>query len=120
MTAAQAAVSDANQAVSTVNEKLPQIIVEVKKGTETLSALAEDVELIKSVAGVRSEQSERGMRGLATYADEVQKVLADQAADQGATILIEEIFGSDRQRQQTGRWLSCACPGIRCESPNVA
>lgn len=99
--AAHTAVTDANRAVATVNDKLPDIVTEVKKGTETLSALAEDVELIKSVAGIHSEQAERGMRSLATYADEIQKLLADQTADKGAVILIEEIFGSDLKQFDT-------------------
>lgn len=74
---AQKTVAQANQAVATVNEKLPEIVDGVKKSTETLSDLAEDVELIKSVAGIRSEQAKRGLRGLATYADEIQKTLTE-------------------------------------------
>ena len=53
------ALADANEAVVTVNDRLPEIIGEVKAGTETLAALAEDVELIKSVAGLNAEQADR-------------------------------------------------------------
>ena len=91
---AQQAVSEANEAIKIVNEKLPEIVSEVKKGTATLSSVAEDVELIKSVAGIQSGQ-DRGFRSLAIYADEVQQILNEQTADKEATILIEEIFGSD-------------------------
>ena len=91
----QATVAEANQAVATVNVKLPQIIDEVTKGTETLSELAEDVDLIKRVAGVPNEDTGRGIRSLAEYADEIQQVLAQQTEGQEAMILKEEIFGSD-------------------------
>ena len=95
---AQTAVTEANQAVATVNANLPEIVTEVKKGTETLSGLAEDVELIKSVAGMHSDQADRGFRSLATYADEIQKVIAEHAADKNAVILIEKVFGSDLRK----------------------
>ncbi|MGY8768013.1 MAG: hypothetical protein ACKVH8_06195 [Pirellulales bacterium] len=91
---AQQTISEANEAIKVVNQKLPEIVDEVKKGTATLSSVAEDVELIKSVAGIQSGQ-DRGVRSLAIYADEVQQTLIDQTADMEATILIEEIFGSD-------------------------
>ena len=98
---AHAAVSEANQAVTTVNARLPEILVEVKAGTETLSQLAEDVDLIRSVAGIQDEQGEHNLRSLATYADELQNVLAMQAADRDAVILIEEVFGSDLKEIET-------------------
>ncbi len=98
---AQVAITEANQAVATLNEKLPEILAEVQGGTETLSGLAEDVELIKSVAGIHSDQAGRGVRSLITYADEIQKVLAREAADKGAVIMIEEIFGSDLKKIET-------------------
>ena len=91
---AQGTITEANEAIAVINEKLPQIVDEVKKGTETLSSVAADVELIKSVAGIQSDQ-QRGVRSLAIYANEIQQVLVDQTADKEATILIEEIFGSD-------------------------
>ena len=91
---AQATISQANAAVTVVNERLPEIVDEVKKGTETLSGVAEDVELIKSVAGIQGGQ-DRGVRSLAEYANELQQVLAEQTEGQEATILIEEIFGAD-------------------------
>ena len=83
----------AKEAVTTVNERLPEIIGEVKSGTETLAALAEDVELIKSVAGLNAEQSDRGVRGLATYADELQKVLAEQTAGKNVEVMKEKVIG---------------------------
>ena len=91
---AQTTISEANAAVAVVNEKLPEIVSEVKKGTETLSGVAEDVELIKSIAGIREGQ-DRGVRSLAEYANELQQVLADQTEGKEATIMIEEIFGAD-------------------------
>ena len=92
---AKKTVSKANEAVTTINGQLPQIVGEIKKGTETLSGLAEDVELIKSVAGLQSQDSNRGLRDLANYADEIQRVLRDQTEGKNATIMIEEIIGSD-------------------------
>ena len=97
----QIAVKEANEAVATVNENLPAIVEEVKKGTETLSGLAQDVELIKSVAGVQNTESSRGIRSLATYADEIQTVLADETEGKEAEIWIEEVFGSDLKRRET-------------------
>ena len=90
---ANAAVTEANTAVTTVNERLPEIIGEVKSGTETLAGLAEDVELIKSLAGLNAERSKQGFRGLATYADEVQKVLEEQTAGKGVVVMQEKVIG---------------------------
>jgi len=84
---------NANEAVVTVNERLPEIIGEVKSGTEMLAGLAEDVELIKSLAGLNAEQSDRGVRGLATYADEIQKVLADKTAGKDVVVMKEKVIG---------------------------
>ncbi len=93
METAKAALVDANEAVETVNERLPEIIGEVKSGTETLAALAEDVELIKSVAGLDAGQSDRGVRGLATYADELQKVLSEKTAGKSVEVMKEKVIG---------------------------
>lgn len=90
---ANSAVTEANEAVGTVNEKLPEIITEVKSGTEMLAALAEDVALIKSVAGMDQEQQERGVRGLATYADQIQRLLAEKTRGLGAVIMKEKVIG---------------------------
>ncbi len=92
--AANTAVTDANQAVGTVNEKLPEIVTEVKSGTEMLAALAEDVALIKSVAGMDREQQERGVRGLATYADEVQRLLSEHTRGKGVIVMKEKVIGT--------------------------
>ena len=91
----QSTVDKANEAVATVNQKLPEIVEEVKKGTKTLSELAEDVELIKSVAGIQNDEAGRGIRALATYADEIQQVIARETEGKNAVILKEELFGSD-------------------------
>lgn len=88
---AQQAVSKANVALETVNGKLPTIVSEVKKGTETLSGLAEDVKLLKSVVGI--EQDDRGLRGLANYADQVQRALGDATDGKDATIKVEAVIG---------------------------
>jgi hypothetical protein len=92
---------EARRAVETVNDNLPEIVAEVKTGTATLSRLSEDVELIKSVAGVTDEQERSGVRGLAIYADEIQKVLARETADHGVDVLVEEIIGSDLKRVES-------------------
>ena len=72
---AQMAITEANQAIGIVNEKLPDIVAAVNRGSETLSGLAEDVELIKSVAGIRGDQTDQGFRSLLNYADEIQKAV---------------------------------------------
>ncbi len=87
------AVDEANEAVAVVNERLPEIMTEVKTGTETLAGLAEDVELIKSLAGLNAEQAKQGFRGLATYADEIQKVLVDQTDGKGVVVMKEKVIG---------------------------
>lgn len=90
---ANAAVADANEAVAVVNDRLPEMIGEVKSGTETLAGLAEDVELIKSLAGLNAEQSKQGFRGLATYADEIQKLLNEQTEGKGVKVMKEKVIG---------------------------
>ena len=90
---ANVTVRDANQTITTVNQRLPEIVDEVKIGTETLAGLAEDVELIKSLAGLDAEQADRGVRGLATYADAIQKVLGDLTEGQEVHVLKEKVIG---------------------------
>ncbi len=97
---AQMAITEANKAIATVNEKLPDIVAAVNKGTATLSGLAEDVELLKSVARIQSDQTQ-GLRGLVSYADQIQQVLAKEGEGKGAVILVQEIFGSDLKRKET-------------------
>jgi hypothetical protein len=101
LTTAQAAVAKASDTVTTVNAQLPEIVTEVKKGTETLSDLAEDVALLKRVAGVENSSSDRGVRGLVTYADDLQRMLAQETEGKEAVILIEEIFGSKLKQTAT-------------------
>jgi hypothetical protein len=91
---ANAAMVEANEAVAVVNEQLPEMIGEVQTGTETLAGLAEDVELIKSLAGLNAEQSKQGFRGLATYADEIQKVLVEQTEGREVSIMREKVIGT--------------------------
>ena len=98
---ARTAVTEANQAVTTVNSRLPEILAEVKAGTEALSQVADDVELIRSVAGIQDDESKHNLRSLATYADEIQRVLTSEAADRNAMILIEEVLGSDLKEVET-------------------
>jgi uncharacterized protein (UPF0335 family) len=90
--AAQQAVTKANDALETVNGELPTIVGEVKKGTETLSGLAEDVKLLKSVVGI--EKNDRGLRGLASYADEIEQILAEATEGKDAKMKIESVIGS--------------------------
>jgi hypothetical protein len=84
---------DVTEPVQTINAQLPEIIGEVKSGTETLAGLAKDVELLKSLAGLGAQQSKEGFRGLATYADEVQKMLVDQTEGKGVEVLKEKLIG---------------------------
>ena len=98
---AKKTVTKANETISTVNDRLPDILGEVKKGTETLSGLAEDVDLIKSVAGLDKQESKRGLRDIADYADAIQDVLRTNMEGKKATVWIEEIFGSDLKEVET-------------------
>lgn len=98
---ANKAVSDANAAVVVVNDRLPEMIVEVKTGTTTLAGLAEDVELIKSLAGLNAEQSKQGFRGLATYADEVQRILVAQTEGKNVVVMKEKLIGSRLEKVET-------------------
>jgi hypothetical protein len=91
--AAKAAVSNANKAMEVVNDRLPEMIGEVKTGTEALAGLAEDVELIKSLAGLNAERSKQGFRGLATYADDAQKVLFEHTEGKGVILMKEKLIG---------------------------
>lgn len=100
LTAAGEATELGKEAMNTVNEQLPEMVVEVKKGTKTLAELSEDVKLIKSVTGVENE-NQRGLRGLAVYANEVQKFLAEQTEEKQAVILAEELIGSDLKQHST-------------------
>ena len=101
LASAQQAVDEANTAVFTVNQQLPGIISEVKKGTATLSGLAEDVDLIKSVVGIEQDSNQPGLRGLATYADEIQAVLATQTKGRVGKIHLKKVIGSDLKEIET-------------------
>lgn len=91
---AQVTLKKANSSIDAIGNKLPKIVDQVKNGTETLSNLAEDVELIKSIAGITS-QHKGSFRQLAVYAQEIQMVLQKETEGKQAVIMIEEIFGSD-------------------------
>ncbi len=97
---AEQAVGQANNALATVNAELPTIVGEVKKGTTALSGLAEDVKLLKSVVGI--EKNQRGLRGLATYADELQQTLAESFRDEKISMQIEAVFGKSLKVVETG------------------
>ena len=86
-------VAEANKTAETVNAQLPEMVAEVRSGTETLAGLAEDVELIKSLAGLDAEQSDRGVRGLATYADGLQQVLAEKTSGKKVQVMKEKLIG---------------------------
>lgn len=98
---AKLTIDKSNQTLTTVNQKLPEIVAEIKKGTAALSDLAEDVELIKSVAGIDNDEPSRGIRSLAVYANEIQKRLASGTEGKDAIIMIEEIIGSDLKRVES-------------------
>lgn len=98
---ADLALKKVNESVEEVNNNLPEVIGEIRKTSNTLSRVADDVELLKSVAGVSNENVDRGFRGLAIYADEIQQLLADHAEGQDAHILVEEVIGSDLRVVET-------------------
>ncbi len=104
--AAKAAVSNANKGLAVVNDRLPEMIDEVKTGTEALAGLAEDVELIKSLAGLNAERSKQGFRGLATYADDLQKALIERSEGKGVIVMKEKLIGKKLEEVESEEELS--------------
>ena len=92
---ARTTIEDAKETIAVVNGQLPLILAETKQSTQTLARLADDVELMKSIAGVNDQSNNRGVRSLALYAEELQSILAEHTEGQASVILIEEVFGSD-------------------------
>ncbi len=92
---AEATVGQVQQSVEKVNANMPAVLEEIRQTSHTLSRVADDVELMKRVAGISNENEQRGFRGLAIYADELQQLLADESAGKDVKILIEEVVGSD-------------------------
>ncbi len=92
---AEATVGQVQQSVEKVNANMPAVLKEIRETSRTLARVADDVELMKRVAGISSEDEQRGVRGLAIYADELQQILADESEGKGAIILVEEVVGSD-------------------------
>jgi len=88
-------IAKVQESVDKVDQRLPSILAEVHNTSETLSSVADDVKLMKRIAGVDSNNTNTGVRGLAVYADDLQQFLAQQAENQKATILVDEIIGSD-------------------------
>ncbi len=101
MEKAEATLDNAKRSVDNVNSKLPAILVEVKQTSQTLARVADDVELMKRVAGIDHESQDRGVRGFALYADELQQILNEQAVAHPAKILKEEVVGSDLKVVET-------------------
>lgn len=94
-------IAKVQESVDKVDQRLPGILAEVHNTSETLSSVADDVKLMKRIAGVDSNNTNTGVRGLAVYADDLQQFLAEQAENQAATILVEEIIGSDLKEVAT-------------------
>lgn len=88
-------IAKVQESVDKVDQRLPSILAEVHNTSETLSSVADDVKLMKRIAGVDSNGTSTGVRGLAVYADDLLQFLARQAENLKATILVEEIIGSD-------------------------
>lgn len=98
---AEATVSEVQDSVEKVNSQMPQVLSEIKETSSTLSGLAEDVELIKRVAGVGDGDQTRGVRGLALYADELQQLLDEKFEGRDGNVLLEEVIGSDLKKKET-------------------
>lgn len=92
---AESTVGQVQSSVENVNAAMPSLLEELRDSSQTLSRVANDVELMKRVAGLAHDQSDRGVRGLAVYADEIQQVLAQKIEGKPAQILVEEVIGSD-------------------------
>ena len=92
---AESTVGHVQKSVEEVNNKMPAVLGEIQKTSHTLSRVADDVELMKRVTGINNENEERGVRGLAIYADELQQVLADETEGKNSNILVEEVIGND-------------------------
>ncbi len=98
---AENTVSQVRFSVDKVNHRMPSMLSEIHTTSRTLKGLADDVELIKEVAGVGEEAKDRGIRSLAVYVREVQDLLQQKSEDSNATVLIEEVVGSDLKEVDT-------------------
>ena len=98
---AEATIGEVQDSVEKVNSQIPQVLSEIKTTSATLSSLADDVELMKRVAGVGDGDETRGVRGLALYADEVQQLLDEKFKGRNGNVLIEEVIGSDLKKEES-------------------
>ncbi len=73
---------------ATVNDKLPEILEKTRRSSEILAALAEDVKLLRDLAGVSQQARDRS---LVRYADSLLDLL--EAAD-ALVGLEKKVFGS--------------------------
>ena len=88
----QSTVAKVQLAAEEVDAKIPGIMQEVQQTSHTLSRVAEDVELMKRVAGVDNESNQRGFRGLAVYADDLQQFLATEVEGKSTSMLCEHVI----------------------------
>ena len=98
---AEATVGKVQESVEKVDSRMPVVLEEIQNTSHTLSRVADDVELLKRVAGINNENEERGFRGLAVYADDLQQFLVAECEGKEAQILVEEIIGSDLKVVET-------------------
>lgn len=92
---AEATVNKVQQSVEKVDERMPIVLAEIQNTSRTLSRVADDVELIKRVAGINNENEDRGFRSLAIYADDLQSFLAVETEGKQVQILVKELIGND-------------------------
>ena len=93
-----------------VSQRLPQILDNVEKGTETLARVSADIDALRDLAGLTDVATDRG---LAVYADSVLDFLANQPGQIG----LEKTFGAGmkdlipaadwaRAARKEGLWLT--------------
>ncbi len=74
----------------TVNDHLPEILANVKRSTETLAMLSEDIKQLRDLAGVAGEGTPRD-RTLVAYADSILDLIESTSAQIG---LEKKVLGS--------------------------
>lgn len=89
------------QTSQTVNKHLPEILANVKKSTETLAVLSEDIKQLRDLAGVASGAPRD--RTLVTYADSILDFLESTKAQIG---LEKKVLGSGlKSVMPVGEWV---------------
>ncbi|MCP3980215.1 MAG: DUF948 domain-containing protein [bacterium] len=86
---ANQALQQSNEALTTVNEELPEIVGETKQIAHTLGMLAEDVNGLKELAGVQPRD-----RSLVAYANAILDLVERETAGSAAFIGVPKTLGS--------------------------